>query len=57
MERFCFAMSVKGLLLLILGGIMILINMPFVLLFNSTASNYRGSLESCEIMLMNQGGR
>lgn len=61
MERFCFVMSVNCPLLLILGGIVILINMLFVLLFNSTASiivavqnrvRYGGL-----IMLMNQGGR
>lgn len=38
MEIFCFIMSVKGPLLLIHGGIVVLINMLFVLLFNSTAS-------------------
>lgn len=38
MEIVCFIMSVKGPLLLILGGLVILINMLFVLLFNNTAS-------------------
>jgi hypothetical protein len=39
MERFCFIMSVKGPLPLILVGIVIVINMLFIWLFNNTASS------------------